>query len=175
MKESSTRNRFTAVLLIIYLVALTWILLFKLGVHFSYMEKRSVNLIPFSEFFIPNGKTDLSEIILNIVVFIPFGIYAGVLCKRWKWLQKFLLFFLVSFMIEGIQYIFRIGAFDTTDTITNTFGGLTGLLIFEAIEKIFSNSVKAQKFINIAAAIATFFIILMLSLLKLNLLPVRYQ
>jgi glycopeptide antibiotics resistance protein len=69
----------------------------------------------------------------------------------------------------------RVGAFDITDTITNTLGGIIGLLIFKAIEKVFKNSVKAQKFINITAAIGTVFMILMLLLLKMNMLPLRYQ
>jgi len=47
--------------------------------------------------------------------------------------------------------------------------------IYEKIEKVFKNSVKAQKFINITAAIGTVFMILMLLLLKMNMLPLRYQ
>jgi glycopeptide antibiotics resistance protein len=69
----------------------------------------------------------------------------------------------------------RVGAVDITDTITNTLGGIIGLLVFKAIEKLFKNSVKAQKFINITAAIGTVLMILMLLLLKMNMLPVRYQ
>jgi glycopeptide antibiotics resistance protein len=37
-----------------------------------------------------------------------------------------------------------VGAFDITDTITNTLGGIIGLMIFKAIGKVFNNSVKAQ-------------------------------
>jgi len=168
MKENNKTNKLTNVLFIIYLIALFWILLFKLGVRFSYMEKRNVNLIPF-------GKIDVSEIILNVVIFVPLGIYAGVLFKRWVFVKKLFFFFLISLMFEVLQLIFRIGAFDITDIITNILGGIIGSLIFEAIEKLFNNSVKSQKFITIIAAIGTVLMISLLLLLKLNMLPIRYQ
>jgi len=168
MKENNKTNKLTNVLFIIYLIALFWILLFKLGVRFSYMEKRNVNLIPF-------GKIDVSEIILNVVIFVPLGIYAGVLFKRWVFVKKLFFFFLISLMFEVLQLIFRIGAFDITDIITNILGGIIGSLIFEAIEKLFNNSVKSQKFITIIAAIGTALMISLLLLLKLNMLPIRYQ
>ena len=168
MKVNNKTNKLATVLFIIYLIALFWILLFKLGVRFSYMENKDVNLIPF-------GKIDVSEIILNVVIFVPLGIYAGVLFKRWVLIKKLSFFFLISLMFEGLQFIFRIGAFDITDIITNILGGMIGLLIFDAIEKLFNNSVKSRKFITIIAAIGTVLMISLLLLLKLNMLPIRYQ
>ena len=173
-KDNYITNKLTNALFIIYLLVLFWILLLKFGVRFSYMGNRSVNLIPFGE-LISNGKTDVGEIILNVVIFVPLGIYAGVLFKRWTLGYKLFFFFLISLMFEGLQFILRVGAFDITDIITNTLGGIIGLLIFEAIEKLFNNSVKAQKFINAMAAIATVLMISLLLLLKLNMLPVKYQ
>jgi glycopeptide antibiotics resistance protein len=139
------------------------------------MGKRQVNLIPFSEFLIKYGKIDFGEIIMNIVIFVPLGIYAGILYKRWSFGKNLFFFFLISLIIEGLQFILRVGAFDITDIITNTLGGIIGLMIFIAIEKVFKNSVKAQKFINIIAAIGTVLMISLLLLLKMNMLPIRYQ
>jgi len=139
------------------------------------METRSVNLIPFNEALISNGKIDAGEIILNVVIFVPLGIYAGVLFKRWTFKTKLFFFFSISLMFEVVQFILRIGAFDITDIITNLLGGIFGLMIFKAIEKVFNNSVKAEKFINIIAAIGTLLMISLLLLLKMNMLPVRYQ
>lgn len=168
-------NTLTKVLFVVYLIVLWWILVFKLGVRFSYMESRSINLIPFSEPLILNGKIDFGEIILNAMIFVPLGIYAGILFEKWNFWKNVFLFFLISLMIEGFQFIFRVGAFDITDIITNTIGGIIGLILFRAIEKIFQNNSKAQKFVNIIATIGTVLMILLLSLLKLNMLPVRYQ
>jgi len=174
-KDNNSTNKLTKALFIIYLIALFWILLFKLGVRFSYMENRSVTLIPFNEPLISKGNIDGSEIILNVVIFIPLGVYAGVLYKRWSFGNKLLFFCLTSLSLEAIQYILRIGAFDITDIITNMLGGMIGLVIFQAIEKIFNNSEKSKTFVNIIATIGTVLMISLLLLLKLKMLPVRYQ
>jgi len=174
--EDTKTNKLTYVLFTIYLIALTWILLFKLGVHFSNMgNSRSINLIPFRELLILNGKIDFAEMIMNVVIFVPLGIYAGIVFKRWITAKKLFLFFLISLIIEGIQLILALGVFDITDIINNTLGGIIGLMIYEGIEKVFKNSGKAQKFINLLAAIGTFLMILFLFLLKTNNLWIRYQ
>ena len=169
-KVNNVTNRLTTVLFTIYLIAICWILLFKLGVRFSYMEKRSVNLIPFNEPIILSGEN-----ILNVVIFVPLGIYAGTLFERMTFGKNLLFFFLFSSIVEGLQCILRVGAFDVTDIITNTVGGVIGMIIFKAIGTAFNNRVKAQKFINIIAATGTVLMILLLVLLKMNMLPVRYQ
>ena len=169
-KVNNRSNRLTTLLFIIYLIALYWILLLKLGVRFSYMGERRTSLVPFSE-----GVILTSENILNLVIFIPLGIYAGILFRKWIFGKKPLFVLLFSLLVEGLQYILRIGAFDITDIITNTLGGLTGLIILKGLEKAFNNNFKAQKFINIIALIGTALIIVLLVLLKMNMLPVRYQ
>ena len=169
-KADTVTNSLTVVLFIIYLIAICWILLFKLGVQFSYMGRRSVNLIPFREPSIVSGEN-----ILNIVIFVPLGIYVAMLFKSWTFIKKLLFIFLCSPLIESLQYILRIGAFDVTDIITNTLGGIMGLLMYEVLDKAFTNPANTQKFINLIAAIGTVLMILFLLLLKLNRLPIRYQ
>src|SRR5215471_4617671 len=117
-KQNNIADKVTIVLFTIYLIAVFWILLFKLGVRFSYMGKRNVNLIPFNQPLIHNGKMDFGEIIMNVVIFVPLGIYAGVLFKRWTWGTKRFFFFLISLMFEVLQFIFKVGASDITDIIT---------------------------------------------------------
>ena len=173
-QDNNKTRKLTTVLFVIYVIALFWILLFKLGVQFSYMEDRSVNLIPFRQAF-SNGRIDVVEILLNVVIFVPLGMYAGVLFKRWNFGNNLFFFFLTSLLFEALQFVLRVGAFDVTDSIANTLGGLIGLIIFQTIEKLFNDSAKAQKFINIVAATATVLMISLLLLLKMNMLPVRYQ
>ncbi len=170
LKDKSNANRLTTVLFIIYLIALYWILLLKLGVQFSYMSERRANLIPFHDTLIITGEN-----ILNVLIFVPLGIYAGELFKKWGLHTKLLLFFMISLIIEALQYILRAGAFDTTDIITNTLGGILGWIIYKGLEKAFPQSERRQNFINIIAATGTVVLILFLLLLKMGLLPVRYQ
>lgn len=129
---------------------------------------RSINLIPFSESLIINDKLDFREIIMNVVIFVPLGIYAGVLYKRWTIRRTLFLFFLISLICEVFQYILGVGASDITDIINNTFGGIIGLMMYKGIEKIFKNSIKAQKVINIIASIGTILMSLLLVLLLIN-------
>lgn len=168
-------KRLTTVLFTTYLLILAWILLFKLGVQFSYMTTRSVNLIPFKAPTIINGGIDKGEMILNMIVFFPVGVYVAMLFERWTFLKKLFLVFLISLIIEVLQYTMAIGALDITDLITNTSGGLIGILFYQIIERILSGSAKAQKIINIIAAVATVMLLTLLILLKLNMLPIRYQ
>jgi glycopeptide antibiotics resistance protein len=134
------------------------------------MKDRRANLIPFSE---PSIFT--SENILNVLIFVPLGIYVIILFEGWTFGKKLLFFFLISLLIEGLQYVLGIGAFDVTDLITNTLGGVIGLLIFRAIASVFGNSAKAQKLVNVIAAIGTASMLLLLLLLKMNMLPIRYR
>lgn len=174
LKVNNATNRLSTVLFIVYLAALLWILLFKLGVRFSYMSDRRVNLVPFNN-ALSNGNIDLGETIMNVIIFLPLGIYAGVLFKRWSYGFKIFFFFLTSLFFEVLQYLLSVGSFDMTDIVNNTLGGIIGLMIFVAIEKAFNNNLKTQKFINIIAITGTVLMVILLSLLKLNMLPIRYQ
>ena len=173
--DDKRANKLTSALLRIYLVILLWVLVFKLGVRFSYMANRSVNLIPFRAPAMANGRIDFSEMILNAVIFVLVGIYAAMLFERWNFGKRVLLCFFLSLTIEALQFILKAGSFDITDIITNTVGGLIGLIIFEVIKKIFNRHLRAQKFLNVVAAIGTTVVIVLLVLLKLNMLPIRYQ
>lgn len=173
--SSAGANRLTILLLSIYLVILCWILLFKLGVQFSYMNERRVNFIPFIAFFNPGQKADLAEIGLNVLIFLPLGIYLNSLCAKWSGWTQMSAFLGVSFLFELIQFTGSIGAFDVTDIITNVIGGVLGWLVFKAIEQLYRSRIRAQHFVNIAGVCATVLIIAFLLLLKLGLLPVKYQ
>ena len=171
--DNKISNNLTRILFTIYLIVLGWILLLKLGVQFSYMEKRNLNFIPYNDYFM-QGKIDAAETILNILIFVPLGIYSGILFKKWTTGKKFLFFFLVSLGFEALQFILKIGAFDINDIINNTLGGIIGFGVFKAIERIL-NDKKAHKLINLFATIGTIVMIAFLVLLKMNMLPIRYQ
>jgi len=61
-----------------------------------------------------------------------------------------------------------VGFSDITDVVNNTIGGIIGLLLLKAIEKVFSNSARAQKFINVILAAGTILTISLLLFLKMN-------
>jgi glycopeptide antibiotics resistance protein len=64
------------------MLSLFWITLFKLGVRFAYMEKRIEHLVPFNGSLFTGSEIDSSEIMLNVFIFVPLGIYTGLLYKK---------------------------------------------------------------------------------------------
>lgn len=51
-------------------------------------------------------------------------------------IKQFIPIILTSLLFEGIQYIFAIGASDTTDVLSNSLGGVIGVVITLVISKI---------------------------------------
>lgn len=168
MKEKRTTGskNVTLGLLIIYLVVLTWIILFKMEFDLKLllgMNLRSINLIPFAGSAIVNGKAEVSEIVLNIAVFIPFGMYLSMLCRETGFVMKVLPVFAVSLMYEVLQYCFAIGASDITDLLGNTFGGIIGIGLFDVCVGVMGE--RTVKILNILASAGTAIVVAFLALL----------
>ena len=115
-----------------YLFILLWLVLFK----FSYdpvgvlndFQTRSLNLIPFA-------RTHKSEMIANILAFVPFGVMLGVNFKQVVFRHKLAVILAFSLAVESIQYALAIGVADITDVIMNTLGGFVGLAIYAIVNK----------------------------------------
>ena len=85
------------ILFFIYLSALVWIIIFKLQFSIDNIDRvRSINLIPFKGATIVNHGIDISEIVNNAIIFVPFGIYMKMLKIDWTFLKNILAFFCVS-------------------------------------------------------------------------------
>ena len=122
----------TKILFAAYLLILLWLVLFKfsydpIGVvrHF---QTRSLNLIPFA-------YANKSEVISNIIAFIPFGVMLGVNFRGLAFKYKIAVIFAFSLAVEISQYVLAIGAADITDLIMNTLGGFIGLSAFAIASK----------------------------------------
>ncbi|MFB8834232.1 glycopeptide resistance protein VanZ1 [Clostridioides difficile] len=161
----SRKHNITKGLFIVYIIILTWIILFKLQFDISSLETmnlRSINLIPFAGSLIINNRVDISEIILNVAIFVPFGIYVCMLKEEWSFIKKVIPIFITSLVFETLQYIFALGASDITDLIGNTIGGIIGIAVFMLLSKIFKNN--TIKIINVLALIVTIIVVLFLGL-----------
>ena len=159
-------RKLTKVLLMVYLLALTWIILLKLQVDFSNlrdMNYRSVNLIPFAGSVIVNGRVNVSEILLNIAAFVPFGIYVSMLKPDGGFWKMVLPIFCVSLFYEAMQYVLAIGGSDITDLIGNTLGGVVGIGVFAVLYRLFGR--KVIKVLNVLALIGTVAAVAFLALL----------
>lgn len=83
-------QRITTVLLTIYLIILTWIILLKMQVTTEMLPPiRNINLIPYGQSVIVNGRIDFTEIINNAIAFIPVGVYVAMLKPEWSFIKKY--------------------------------------------------------------------------------------
>lgn len=138
-------------LLVLYLLALVWLVVFRdvNSVADIYMsaEERTLNLIPFKYNYI-------GEIIHNIILFIPMGIYISALdfsniVGRISAITCFGIF------LELSKFFLVIGAFDITNIISNAIGGCLGSFVYIAIYFFKKDFGSCKKLVNIAGIIFT--------------------
>jgi len=98
------------------------------------------NVKPFNDLLLGRSGS-IKEIILNIIMTIPFGFLYSIIRKNINVIKVIVSTFLFSLSIELTQLIMTIfllnyRSFDVTDLITNTFGGLIGYLIYKKISHL---------------------------------------
>jgi hypothetical protein len=98
------------------------------------------------------SRSDAGQTIDNFLIFIPLGLLLGVNFKRVGRGQKLICVVALSVTVEALQFAFAIGATDITDVITNTAGGLFGLLLYDATNRRVDGR-KLDTFICVAGSI----------------------
>lgn len=127
----------TTGLLVFYLAALSWIIIFKMAFSAEQLPHlRSVNLIPFGESVIINGKLHFGELIQNLLAFVLYGVLLHTLWEDKSLFKQLLPIICTSLIFEVIQYVFSVGASDITDVIMNSAGGIVGIGIAIVIAKL---------------------------------------
>ena len=129
--------------LIVYILLLTWIIVFKFRLRIADLRYiRSINLIPFKS----NGTVnEMRETFINIMLFIPFGMYLEYLFRGRRFLNITIIT-LISLCYEVLQYIFHIGVSDITDIIMNTLGGIIGIILVYIFLFLFIKILKCDHF-----------------------------
>lgn len=98
--------------------------LWSTGAH----QRRSLELIPFADFVTASTWfAPIVNLVGNLSLFFPFGLLLALLYFR-KDVVRQVSFagFGFSFLLETLQYMFRIGYSDTGDLIANTVGAALG-------------------------------------------------
>ncbi|MFC0561696.1 VanZ family protein [Halalkalibacter alkalisediminis] len=149
---------------IFYLLALA-VLLF-LGtrgygwVDLTLMEyiKRFSNFVPFKTIstYIEalssgsmNRDIPIKNLVGNLIMFLPMGIYLPYLIKRTNKVSKFsIAMIIVLFVIEVIQLVTRRGSFDIDDFILNMLGALLGFGIWKMkfVQKLLKKPLEDSAF-----------------------------
>ena len=69
----------------------------------------------------------VGDMILNVLAFVPFGVYLEMLYHDHHVLPRVLLIVLTSVIIEVLQFSLKFGSPDIVDLISNSLGGIIGL------------------------------------------------
>ena len=90
MKKKEKVNYTVPILFLLYLVLLIWIILFKLQFFIRDLDQvRQINLIPF--YYEHEVTFHATEVLQNVLIFMPFGIYLCLLLPKSRFGVKLLL------------------------------------------------------------------------------------
>lgn len=88
---------------------------------------------PFESYFAAFGENNVElqlQIIMNVVMYIPFTFFLLCCFEKIKKGHALLISFICSASIELIQRYFQIGLFEVDDVINNVLGAVIGILLY---------------------------------------------
>ncbi|MDF9866652.1 glycopeptide antibiotics resistance protein [Bacilli bacterium PM5-3] len=139
-----------------YLTILIYLLFFK---NSTTIDSSTMDFIPL--FFYHPSAIEFSLLVGNIIMFIPIGY----LYKRFNLPFSLIFILLLSGIIEGSQYIFKVGVFDLSDILLYFIGFYLGNIYYSILKK------KSKKYNNISydiSLIFTLIVVLCIILLIIN-------
>lgn len=148
---------------LLMLCFIIYILLLYYIVTFQDNNYGTNNFVPFKEIFRydVNSRLFLKNVIGNVLLFVPFGIFVTYYVKNDKVYQTLFLSILVSCSIEFAQSVIGRTA-DIDDVILNTIGGIIGYIIFKFGGKLVDKLprfMKSQVFLDVLCLVIILFII----------------
>lgn len=104
------------------------------SIEFSYG-----NIKPFNDLILGRSGS-IKEVVLNIMMTIPFGFFYSILKRNLNFIKVIISTFLFILSIEVAQLMMTIfllnhRSFDVTDLITNTIGGILGYYVYIKLRK----------------------------------------
>jgi glycopeptide antibiotics resistance protein len=156
-KKSGTPGVLTLLLFVIYALLLVGVILFKFPFQYQLTGTgRELNLIPFAGTYTDHSNhsgLDIGEVIDNVLIFVPLGIYVSMLRSEWSFGRRTLIIASTSVAFETIQFTFAIGRADITDVLCNTFGGIAGIGLYALSASILKS--RANRVLNIVELVVT--------------------
>ncbi len=143
-KNKIVKNKaIVAVLLVVYI---------SLVLFFTVLGRRTLEYYRFgmdvisyySGLFNGDVSVDITELLLNVLMFVPMGSLTCVLFSRFKVLWAFVVGMCISLFIEIAQLLLRNGFVSLTDVIHNTLGALLGGVLTFIIVSMVNNIRKRQ-------------------------------
>ncbi|MBD3783651.1 MAG: VanZ family protein [Micrococcales bacterium] len=111
----------------VYLAVLVWLVVWKLGAPgVGGGPRQPPKLVPFVASGVAGASAPL-EVAANVLLFVPFGAYLGLLVPGWRWWRVVTLAGGASLLLEVTQYVLVVGSADVSDVLANAAGALVGL------------------------------------------------
>ncbi|MEK4330434.1 VanZ family protein [Paenibacillus sp. FSL R7-0312] len=130
----------------VYLLFVMQIVLFKTIPVTSMFDLdsqlRSINVIPFHTIagFVTNetmgSMRALANILGNIVIFIPLGLFVSYQGHGKSFRVKAIIILSVSLALEMVQYILALGSSDVDDILLNFAGGMLGIAVYKGMSRM---------------------------------------
>ena len=154
----------------LYLVLLVWVVLWKLELPWAGEAGwRIVKLVPFVATSGAGASTPF-DVLANLALFVPLGLYLGLLVPSWQWWKVACAAAAASLGLEVAQYVLAVGSSDLTDVVVNTAGGLAGLGLLALARREFGS--RADVVLTRACAIGTVLAVLAGALVAAS--PMRF-
>ena len=166
LEQSKTLHTISIVTFALYCWLLVWVIALKCNLiapitdnyymfgDWTWQQKWQFVGESFKALFVKNewGNVflDARQDVLNVIVYIPFGLYVAYFAKKRKLLWALILSFVTSACFEMFQLASLIGCFCAIDLVTNTLGGLIGWCAYKLIYK---NTPKRNKILSIASLV----------------------
>ncbi len=169
MKNYRVYNKILITGFIYYAAFVIWNILFK---YVSPLElfsderyfSRSLNFIPFSDLM--KGNYNKLDVWGNMILFAPLGIFLKIWLQK-KWYCLVPIAVVTSAAFEILQYIFAIGATDITDVVYNTFGFLSGIIVYSLLKFMLKTNEHIKILISVLTVIGVIFTVMVVALLFL--------
>jgi glycopeptide antibiotics resistance protein len=141
-------------LFVVYLVLLVWIVLWKLEVPWI-GDQRVIKLVPFAGTRHAGASTPL-DVVVNLALFVPFGVYLGMLAPARRWWALTGIAAGASLALEVLQYVLGVGRSDVSDVVVNTAGAVLGLALLCGARRVLqTRSVSAMTLVvSVGTALA---------------------
>ena len=154
-----SKIKWFSVALILYTCIVMWVVLLSREPSETTVIKFQSETILYLLGYYPDWQSDVTALhpeamilgdILNIILFIPFGLLSEAILleekKKTSLLWCTISGFAFSFLIEVIQLLTKRGWFDADDLLMNTLGAVAGGALYLLIDRIFySKCTKPEK------------------------------
>lgn len=131
----------------LYMVILVWIVIFKVNYHWvteirhyynglTIAERLGKSIIPgytIIKAYRTAGIAGLDQHFLNVLAFLPLGILLPFFINKKPYLFTTVATVSLTLFFELEQLFSGIGSYDSSDLLTNTLGGIIGMLLYKVL------------------------------------------